>query len=180
MRSSPSEPFLFIIRGEIPALKNEHAFRGLRTNGSPIIGSSKKILNWYAEQEALLLPQLLVQKHLDPVLAPDRAYVRFEIFAEDALGPTDLDNAFTTCLEMLQPNTVNKGFLGVLHNDSHVQAYSAVQLPLQPNTGPMAYLWMWQWMEGDDISQLMLFDSTREYHLAQRLKKKTIADRFFD
>jgi hypothetical protein len=179
MIPSPTNPFLFVIQGEIPALKNEHTFN-IHTGQ---IGTSPRLRAWYARQKELLTPQRSAQAELEPILSPDRAYVRFEVFAEDALGPTDLDNAMTSCLDMLQPKAekkLDKGFLGVLHNDSHIQAYSAVQMPLQPLTGPMAYLWLWQWMEGDDISQLMLFQTARQALLDKRLKKKTIDPRFFD
>jgi hypothetical protein len=179
MISSPSDPFLFIIQGEVPALKNEHTFNPHTGQ----VGTPPRLRAWYAKQQTMLMPQLKLQAHLDPIITPNRAYVRFELFAEDALGPTDLDNAMTSCLDMLQPKSKsqsNKGFLGVLHNDSHIQALSAIQMPLQPFTGPMAYLWLWQWMDGDDISQLMMFAANRQQELDKRLKKKTIPAQFLD
>lgn len=180
MIPSPSNPYLFILQGEIPALKNEHVFTLDPKTGKRRVFSTKKILAWYAGQKTALLPQLAEQSHLSPIEAPNFAYVRFEVFAQGAVGATDLDNAMTSCFDMLQPNGIDKGFLGVLHNDSHVRAFSAVQLPLEEFMSPCAYIWVWQATEQSDIGQLFEWSAHRSDVLKARLKKHTVASRFFD
>lgn len=180
MIPSPSNPYLFIFQGDIPALKNEHVYDVNLKTGKRRVFSTKKILAWYAGQKTALMPQLAEQSHLSIIEAPNFAYVRFEVFAQGGIGATDLDNAYTSCQEVLQPKGKDKGFLGILHNDSHVRAYSAVQLPLEELMSPCAYMWVWQDTGENDINQLTEWSAYRLRILRERLKKPTIAARFFD
>lgn len=177
MKSSPQHPFLFIIGGSVPALKNEKII-STDIHGVHHVRSSNVVEAWYKKVRSIVLVQLMTMR-LDPIEKPNRAYVRFEMFTENGMSKVDLDNAYTSCQEFLQPDGKHKGILGIIPDDKYVQGFSAVRLPLDEDEGPKAHIWVWEY-EGDDVSQLMVWQAYRQANLDKRLKRKTIPDKFFD
>jgi hypothetical protein len=175
---TPENPFLFILGGAVPALKNEKII-STDIHGVSHVRSSAAVEAWYKKVRGLVQIQMMGMTKLDSIQKPNVAYVRFEMFCEDAMSKVDLDNAYTSCQEWLQPSGKHKGIVGIIPDDKYVQGFSAVRLPLDENEGPKAHIWVWQY-EGDDIDQLNIWKEHRKRNLDKRIPKKTIPDKFFD
>lgn len=168
MKSSPENPFLFIIEEDVPALKNNKRFTDTGVYTAP------KVKIWYQRQQ-YELPRQLPQHDIP---APKTLmYVRFEMLCKNAMTRYDLDNAYTTLQEALQPmSQKEEGILGLVSDDKYVQGFSAVRIQ---HTVPTALLWCWEF-DGDDVNQLIRWYKWRNIHLGQRYKKQTSTLAEFD
>lgn len=171
MKPTPENPFLFVVDGVIPALKNSH---------NADFTTPKEIANWYKDQKPKLLKQREAQKDLESLEKDDFAYCVFEYFYPNRLPKGDLDNCYTTVQEFLQRPSADhvkrkhKGILGVFPNDKQVAASHQVCHPLGEKTVIGAFLWVWC----DDpqlghVKQLVLWDTYRRSNLIKRLNLQT-------
>lgn len=170
MKSSPENPFLFIIGEDVPALKNNKRFTDTGVYTAP------KVKVWYQRQQHELPRQL---PQYDIPAPKTLMYVRFEMLCKNAMTRYDLDNAYTTLQEALQPmSQKEEGILGLVSDDKYVQGFSAVRIQ---HTVPTAFLWCWEYVDGvDDIAQLGVFRLHRDDNLRKRYKKQTSTLAEFD